>query len=236
MGRGLLYWPLPLPPAQTHQQATIWRTSLSRPVDPLLCLLVCMTVTMETAHLWILKLDWCKCVSGHMNLLLCFHGRCRAHWVHSAPQKQLTPPHTPPPHTKRPLFLLHTLAEIARLIYSGISSLHLFLSISQMKSLPQQQIWSTLISLRTLSDLPPLRQLDPQFRACGSTYVCPWNSRGSRSSISAALTIRTLEAQVQPVLKRWFSSKISVVKGGIEIHSLVLRLQWNLLLCHPKHP
>lgn len=36
-----------------------------------------------------------------------------------APKNQLTPPHTPPPHTKRPLFLLHTRAEIARRIYSA---------------------------------------------------------------------------------------------------------------------
>lgn len=162
-----------------------------------------MTVTMETTHLWLLDHNWCKPVSVHVNLLLCFQSRRRAHWGHSASLK----------HIWDPLILLHPTQKDP----CFTSTLWINQTDSFSARFPQQKPNQTGPTAADVSrcDLPqiPVRPASPSSAesfhsfseksgAYALTYVCSWNSWSSWSSISAVLTIRTLEAQVQPTLKR----------------------------------
>lgn len=155
------------------------------------------------------------------------------------PKTADTPSHSSTPHKKAPVSPPHSgwnsQTDLFRHFFSSSFPQH---KPNQIAPTAADLIHSDLTEIPVWPTTPPSAGSTVQTNswACGSTYVCPWNSRSSRSSVSAVLTIRTLKAQVQPVLKRWFGSKISDVKGRIEVHSLALHLQWNLLLCRPEHP
>lgn len=179
-----------------HHQATIWRTASSRSVD----LLALLTVTMETAHcparLCLLRRDRFKCLNWLLSAWICC---CvsTADGEHTEailppPNRPETPSHSSTPHKKSPVspprwlkwanqaFLLHVSSAEAKANGSGATQI----PVAPANPPPA----GSTVPPSTLSFAVCLR--------IGFTYVGPWKSWSSRSSVSAVLTVRTLEGQV----------------------------------------